>query len=86
MYVEYFSKEVKSTVTPSERQIEYLNTFKTNLNIGIDYYKALIPRLVRETQKYRDTMRCELLALKADLDSVISAHEFLLVPHAITSS
>ncbi len=42
MYVEYLSNKIQETPIPfSEKQIQYFETFKTNLNNGIEYYKQL---------------------------------------------
>jgi hypothetical protein len=75
MYIDYLGKEIQKTLpTPSPKQLEYLNFFKSNLMDGIQYYKTLIPKLKLESEKYRDTMKQELLDLKDELDQLFRTY------------
>jgi hypothetical protein len=49
------------------KEEKYFDTFRKNLQDGIAYYKTLIPKLKEETERYRETMRNELLALEQEL-------------------
>jgi len=70
MYVDYFDKEVKKhRKDPSANTEKYLTSFKDNLLSGMQYYATMIPKLVSETQKYRDTMKAELVKLKQELET-----------------
>ncbi len=72
MYFDYLKKEIgKSLPKPSEKQLRYFEEFKQNLLSGIDYYKTLIPKMVIETKKYRETMMEELHYLKSELDTLV---------------
>lgn len=73
MYIDYLAKEIKKTLpSPTPKQVEYFLFFKQNLNDGIAYYKELIPKLKNESEKYRETMKTELLDLKQELDILFS--------------
>ena len=68
MYVEYFSKEVKKVaIEPTEKQIKYLNEFKDNLFDGIEYYKDLYPKMIKESKEYRDNALSEIEAFRRNL-------------------
>jgi len=80
MYIDYFSKEIQKVMPkPTDRQVTYLETFQNNLFDGIQYYTNMIPKLVKETQKYQDTMNQELQDYKAELEQLISAYTAKLV-------
>ena len=69
MYIDYLGKEIRKTLpTPSPKQLEYLNFFKTNLLDGIQYYKDLIPKLKHESEVYCKTMTQELHLLLDSLE------------------
>src|SRR3989338_3148934 len=75
MYVEYFMKEVqKHTIEPSEMTVAYLNEFKTNLLNGIDYYFQLFPKMLKETEEYRETALLELRQFKKRVEEFVSEH------------
>lgn len=78
MYIDYFANEIKKVLpTPTRIQLQYLHTFKTNLYEGITYYKGLIPKLMKESEKYRETMKTELAHLAAELDKLVHLHQAL---------
>lgn len=78
MYVDYLAKEIKKSLPkPTEKQISYFNHFKLNLMDGIEYYKKMVPKLVLETQRYRDTMKQELHIVKLELEQLVARHSFL---------
>lgn len=73
--VEYFIKEVKKIApSPSPKQIEYVNEFKKNLLEGIEYYRALFPRMIEETENCRAQTLAELQKFKERLDDFIAEH------------
>jgi hypothetical protein len=41
-----------------------------NLQEGIEYYRALIPRMAEETERYRELMQREIAALEEELMSI----------------
>jgi hypothetical protein len=70
--IDYLKKEIEdrfNSITARERA--RLTTFQANLQESIDYYKSLIPQLVRETERYREIMGAQLLELEQELMEVI---------------
>jgi hypothetical protein len=51
----------------SAREQIRFTTYIANLQDGIAYYKSLIPKLVEETERYREMMRTQLLELEREL-------------------
>ncbi len=81
MYMKYFREEIiKLNVSPSQLDIKYLQTFYTNLFEGIDYYNALVPKLAKETSKYKDKMKEELQEISNELNELIETYSNILTP------
>ena len=57
--------------TWNAKEQKYFSTFKSNLQDGINHYKGLIPKLLEESEQYRETMRNELLALEQELTEIM---------------
>ena len=77
MYVEYFTKEVKKTMEPTERQIEYLNQFKSNLLDGMNYYRELFPKMAAETEEFRQNCLVELETFRKKLEEFIDENRHI---------
>jgi hypothetical protein len=72
LYVEYLKNEIGNRFgTLSKNDHKYLTTFRANLQEGIEYYRALIPRMAKETERYRDVIRLQLQELEAELMSQV---------------
>jgi hypothetical protein len=72
LYIDYMKSEIqKKFESWSVKEQKNFDTFKNNLQEGIAHYKSLIPRLLEETERYRERMREELLALEQELLSVV---------------
>jgi hypothetical protein len=68
LYVDYMKSEIQKRLdTWNAKEQKYFNTFKANLQDGINHYKGLIPKLLEESERYRESMRQELLALEQEL-------------------
>ncbi len=75
MNIEFFRKEIgKALPKPTERQLAYLNEFRTNLLKGIEYYKGLFPTMTAEHEEFRAKMLEELTQLRSQLEDLISEH------------
>ncbi len=71
IYIDYLKKEIQKRFDSfASKDHHYLDTFSANLQVGINYYKSLIPKLIEETERYRETMRSELLALEEELAGI----------------
>ena len=88
MYVEYLKKEIeKHAIEPTEKQIAYLHEFKENLLEGIRYYFELFPKMIEETEEYRQKALDELRDFKKKLEQLISEHKNLFPsPFAFSSA
>ena len=72
LYIDYLKNEIQKKLDSwSVKEQKYFNSFRSNLQDGIEYYKSLIPKLLEETDRYRETMRIELLELEQKLVDII---------------
>jgi hypothetical protein len=72
LYVDYMNNEVQKRIdTWNAKEQKYFDTYKANLQEGIAHYKSLIPKLIEETERYRETMRNELLELEQELLEIV---------------
>jgi len=77
LYLDYFKKEISTSLpNPTDRQEKYLKEFRQNLSDGIEYYKNLFPTIVKETQKYRESMQRDLLLLHKEFESMVKENDF----------
>lgn len=81
LYLDYFTKEVKKTLEPTDKQIAYLNEFKNNLLDGIEYYKTLFPKMTLETESYRQKALHELAEFKANLEKFVCEYSQIFGEH-----
>jgi hypothetical protein len=71
MYIDYFKIEIQKRLDSiAVKDRSYLDTFNENLQAGIAYYKSIIPKLIEETEHYREAMWAELYALEAELAGI----------------
>jgi hypothetical protein len=72
LYIDYLKNEIEKQIDAiTAKELKYFTTFKSNMLEGIAYYKSLIPKIVQETDAYRETMRMELLAMEEELMNII---------------
>jgi hypothetical protein len=72
LYIEYLKAEIRKALdAATEKQHDYLTTFRKNLQAGIEYYRTLIPMLVEETDQYRQKMKDEILELERELSKIV---------------
>jgi hypothetical protein len=72
LYVDYMKNELQKRLdTWNANEQKYFSTFKKNLQDGINYYKGLIPKLLEESERYRETMQNELLELEQELIEIV---------------
>ena len=70
--IDYLKKEIDDRISAfTGRELTRLRTFQANLQESIEYYKSLIPQLVRETERYREIMREQLLQLERELMEIV---------------
>jgi hypothetical protein len=72
IYVDYMKNEIRKRLERwNIKEQKYFTTFQKNLQEGIAHYKELIPKLIEETDVYRETMRNELYALESELLAIV---------------
>lgn len=67
LYVKYFKDKLEGSLTPSAKQVKYLQQFRNNLLDGIDYYKGLVHEFKRESYQYINRFVEELEAAAVTL-------------------
>jgi len=60
LYIDHFKKKIESSFSLNPKQVKSLQTFRTNLLAGIDYYNDMISCLKKEGDQYISTMKEEL--------------------------
>ena len=72
LYVDYMKNEIQKRLdTWNTKEQKYFDTFKANLQDGINYYKGIIPKLIEESERYREAMQNELLELEQELMQIM---------------
>jgi len=86
MYIDYLAGEInkqKGGIGASFSQ--FVNSFKTNINNGIEYYKTLIPHIECETNKYLAKMKSDLENLECRLAALLIPAELAIIEIDIKS-
>ncbi len=60
LYIDHFKKKFDDNFNLNPKQVKYMQTFKSNLLEGIDYYKELISEFKKESDQYISKMKDEL--------------------------
>ncbi len=69
LYIDYLKNEIgKKLGSLTSNEQRYLTTFRENLQEGIEYYRSLVPRMSKETERYRDIIRTQLHELELELE------------------
>jgi hypothetical protein len=71
LYVEYLKKDVsKHLQDMSDKKAKYVSKFKEQLQVGIDYYKQLVPKITNQTEVYRKKMLNEIKEIEEQLQQL----------------
>jgi hypothetical protein len=71
LYVEHYLKDLEMHATAlNDKKKKYLQKFRDQLLLGIEYYKKLIPQLSNQTIAYRNEMFTQLSAIEGQLVGV----------------
>ena len=66
--IDHLKSEIQKALNSiSEREHARFAEYRKNLLEGIEYYRKLIPQLVKESERYREIMRSQLLELEDEL-------------------
>jgi hypothetical protein len=72
LYIDYLKSEIgKKLETLTANEHRYLTTFRGNLQEGIEYYRSLVPRLAKETERYREIIWAQLQELELELETQV---------------
>ena len=72
LYIDYMKSEIQKRLDNwNAKELKYFSTYRANLQEGIAHYKSLIPKFIEETERYRETMRNELLDLEQELLEIV---------------
>lgn len=71
LYVDYLKKEISNSIhINTAKQSKYVKKFKDNLLSGIEYYKTLADKMIRETEQYRKKFNEELSNIEVYLSNL----------------
>jgi hypothetical protein len=71
LYVDYLKKDIsKHLQDMSDKKVKYVSKFKEQLQIGIDYYKQLIPKITDQSEVYRKKMLFEIEEIEQQLQQL----------------
>jgi hypothetical protein len=69
LYVEYLRTAIRKRVgSLTANEHRYLTTFRKNLQDGIAYYRSLVPRMARESERYREITSAQLREIELELE------------------
>ncbi|MCB9757777.1 MAG: hypothetical protein H6753_05070, partial [Candidatus Omnitrophica bacterium] len=81
--IDFLVREIKKILpTPNSKQIAYLNEFRKNLLEGIEYYQKLFPKMMLETEEYRQQALDDLDVLKTTLDEFVTTYSTIFKLHS----
>jgi hypothetical protein len=79
LYVDYLESKIKDITGPIEKQIKYFDTFHSNMEEGISYYKDLFANVMKNSNSMKEKiakeieeMEAKLMELKAELALVMA--------------
>ncbi|MDP2303150.1 MAG: hypothetical protein Q8N03_12090 [Ignavibacteria bacterium] len=76
LYISYLKSSIDDCGTSiSDKQDKYFNSFKSNLNEGIEYYKNLIDSLKNKYSHFKEDFNSELERLKDELAQLLVCEE-----------
>lgn len=71
LYLTHFEKEMQSLLpNPTEKQIKAMQNFRHNLCDGIQYYKQLLPEMIKHAVTYTDQIKRDLALLQLECDDL----------------
>lgn len=87
MSLEHFIKEVMNcTCKPTPKQIESLNEVKQNILDGIEYYKEFFPKMIQQTNEYKEKALEELQKITERVDAFLAGHAHIFTVPSLDSS
>ncbi|UTW64910.1 hypothetical protein KFE94_09460 [bacterium SCSIO 12643] len=79
LYIDYLENKIKDVSGPMDKQMKYFNTFQSNMEEGLAYYKDLFTNVMKNSESMKqkisaeiDEMEAKLSLLKAELALVVA--------------
>lgn len=71
LYVDYLKKEFQKLIPEaSTKQEAYLEKFRKNLNLGLDYYRDLVNSIQMDSEEIIEKMKNQLEELRAEIEEL----------------
>lgn len=71
LYVDYLKKEFQKLIPEaSAKQEAYLEKFRKNLNLGLDYYRDLVNSIQMDSEEIIEKMKNQLEELRAEIEEL----------------
>lgn len=71
LYVDYLKKEFQKLIPEaSAKQEAYLEKFRKNLNLGLDYYRDLVNSIQMDSEEIIEKMKNQLEDLRAEIEAL----------------
>ena len=87
LYIDYLMNEVKKNSTEfSSRQNKHWQEFHSNLESGIQYYRELFPKLLAQSEAYRQKALYELHLLHQQLEDFANEHRSIFFPELVEAT
>lgn len=68
LYLEHLKKDISMSLKDlSDKKIKHFTKFREQMQVGIDYYKQLIPQIYNQTEVYKEKMFKELKEIESRL-------------------
>ena len=75
LYLTHLEKEIQAILpNPTEKQCKLLQTFRLNLCDGINYYKKVLPDMLKNAVQYTDQMKRDLAVLQMECDDLVQRY------------
>ncbi len=87
LYIDYLKNEVmKNSTEFSSRQNKHWQEFHSNLESGIQYYRELFPKLLAQSESYRQKALYELHLLHQQLENFVNEHRSIFFPELVEAT
>ena len=71
LYIDYFKEKIEEATRPfSDKQIKYFETFRKNMNDGIEYYKDLFSDVKLKFENTKSNLLDDLKVLEEELGRI----------------
>jgi hypothetical protein len=84
LYIDYFKEKIEEATRPlSDKQIKYFDTFRKNIDVGIEYYKDLFSDVKLKFENTKSNLLNDMQVLEEELNQISSEIFSSLKPEPI---